>query len=142
MAFLPADLEVPTLLETDHFRLRPTSGGSPTRAGSPSRTGQLLGPGQPGQGVHDQVDGVATAVPPASYAEADVPRRWSNAVMDQERRPESLPGVVLDAYWTSLAHDPLSTLLLTGLLSLGGVLVVLLGHIVADLVGQLVRLLS
>lgn len=62
--------------------------------------------------------------------------------MDQERRPENLLGVVLDAYWTSLAHDPLSTLLLTGLLALGGVLVVLLGHIVADLVSQLVRLLT
>jgi putative lipase involved disintegration of autophagic bodies len=63
-------------------------------------------------------------------------------VMDQERRPESLFGVVLDAYWTSLAHDPLSTLLLTGLLSLGGVLVVLLGHIVGDLAAQLVRALA
>ena len=30
--------------------------------------------------------------------------------MDQERRPENLLGVVLDAYWTSLASDPLSTL--------------------------------
>ena len=46
--------------------------------------------------------------------------------MDQERRPENLLGVLLDAYWTSLAHDPLPALLLTGLLSLGGVLVVLL----------------
>jgi hypothetical protein len=62
--------------------------------------------------------------------------------MEQDRRPQSLLGVVLDAYWTSLAHDPLSTLLLTGLLALGGVLVVLLGHIVGDLVGQLVQLLS
>ena len=62
--------------------------------------------------------------------------------MDQERRPESLFGVVLDAYWTSLAHDPLSTLLLTGLLSLGGVLVVLLGHIVGDLAVQLVQAVS
>jgi hypothetical protein len=62
--------------------------------------------------------------------------------MDQKRRPQSLFGVVLDAYWTSLAQDPLATLLLTGLLSLGGVLVVLLGHIVGDLVAQLVRLLS
>ena len=53
--------------------------------------------------------------------------------MDPQRRPENLLGVLLDAYWTSLAHDPLSTLLLTGLLSLGGVLVVLLGHIVGDL---------
>jgi hypothetical protein len=62
--------------------------------------------------------------------------------MDQDRRPENLLGVVLDAYWTSLAHDPLSTLLLTALLSLSGVLVVLLAHILGDLVGQLVRLLS
>jgi hypothetical protein len=62
--------------------------------------------------------------------------------MDQERRPENLLGVLLDAYWTSLASDPLSTLLLTGLLSLGGVLVLFLGHIVGDLVGQLTQLLS
>jgi hypothetical protein len=61
--------------------------------------------------------------------------------MDQERRPQNLLGVVLDAYWTSLAHDPLSTLLLTGLLSLAGVLVVFLAHIVGDLAAQLVRLL-
>jgi hypothetical protein len=62
--------------------------------------------------------------------------------MDQERRPENLLGVVLDAYWTSLASDPLSTLLLTALVSLGGVLVVLLGQIVGDLVAQLVGVLS
>jgi hypothetical protein len=62
--------------------------------------------------------------------------------MDQERRPENLLGVVLDAYWTSLASDPLSTLLLTAMVSLGGVLVVLLGQIVGDLVAQLVRVLS
>ena len=62
--------------------------------------------------------------------------------MDQERRPENLLGVVLDAYWTSLASDPLSTLLLTALASLGGVLVVLLGQIVGDLVAQLVWVLS
>jgi hypothetical protein len=62
--------------------------------------------------------------------------------MDQERRPENLLGVVLDAYWTSLANDPLAALLLTGLLALAGVLVVLLGHIVVDLAGQLVRTLS
>jgi hypothetical protein len=62
--------------------------------------------------------------------------------MDEERRPQNLLGVVLDAYWTSLAHDPLSTLLLTALLSLGGILVVLLAHILGDLAGQLVRLLS
>ena len=59
--------------------------------------------------------------------------------MDQDRRPENLLGVVLDAYWTSLANDPLASLLLTGLLALAGVLVVLLGHIVVDLAGQLVR---
>jgi hypothetical protein len=69
-------------------------------------------------------------------------RRRSNAAMNQERRPENLLGVLLDAYWTSLAQDPFSTLLLTALLSLGGVLVVLLGHIVVDQAGQLVRLLS
>jgi hypothetical protein len=62
--------------------------------------------------------------------------------MDQDRHPENLPGMLLDAYWTSLAHDPLSTLLLTALLSLGGVLVVLLGHILGDLAGQLAGLLS
>jgi hypothetical protein len=62
--------------------------------------------------------------------------------MDHERRPEHLLGVVLDAYWTSLASDPLSTLLLTALVSLGGVLVVLLGQIVGDQVVQLVRVLS
>jgi hypothetical protein len=62
--------------------------------------------------------------------------------MDTDRRPESLLGVVLDAYWTSLAHDPLPALLLTGLLSLAGVLVVLLGQIVVDLAGQLARALT
>jgi hypothetical protein len=72
----------------------------------------------------------------------DEPRRWSNAAMDQPRRPENLLGLLLDAYWTSLGSDPVSTLLLTAMLSLGGVLVVLLGHIVADQVGQLARLLS
>jgi hypothetical protein len=62
--------------------------------------------------------------------------------MDHDRRPENLLGVVLDAYWTSLASDPLAALLLTGLLSLGGVLVVLLGHIAVDVVGRLVQALS
>ena len=61
--------------------------------------------------------------------------------MDQDRRPEHLLGVLLDAYWTSLASDPLPALLLTGLLSLAGVLVVLLGQIVGDLVVALVRAL-
>ena len=62
--------------------------------------------------------------------------------MDHDRRSEHLLAVLLDAYWTSLASDPLPALLLTGLLSLGGVLVVLLGHIVGDLVAQLVQALS
>jgi hypothetical protein len=57
--------------------------------------------------------------------------------MDQERRPENLFGVLLDAYWTSLASDPFSTLVLTALVSLAGVLVVFLGQIVGDLVAQL-----
>jgi len=61
--------------------------------------------------------------------------------MDEQRPPENLLGVLLEAYWTSLASDPLPALLLTGLLSLAGVLVVLLGHIVGDLVGQLLELL-
>jgi hypothetical protein len=62
--------------------------------------------------------------------------------MDHDRRPENLLGVVLDAYWTSLASDPLPALLLTGLLSLAGVLVVLLGHIAVDVGGRLVQALS
>jgi hypothetical protein len=61
--------------------------------------------------------------------------------MDQDRGPEHLLGVLLDAYWTSLASDPLPALLLTGLLSLAGVLVVLLGQIIGDLVVALVRAL-
>jgi hypothetical protein len=62
--------------------------------------------------------------------------------MDHDRRPENLLGVVLDAYWTSLASDPLPALLLTGLLSLAGVLVVLVGHIAVDAVGRMVQALS
>ena len=62
--------------------------------------------------------------------------------MDHDRRPENLLGVVLDAYWTSLASDPLPVLLLTGLLSLAGVLIVLLGHIAVDVVAGLVQALS
>jgi hypothetical protein len=79
--------------------------------------------------------------PAASYPEPDNPRDGDRDV-DAERRPENLLGVVLDAYWTSLAHDPLPALLLTGLLSIGGVLAVLLGTIVVDLVGRLVYALS
>ena len=62
--------------------------------------------------------------------------------MDHDRRPENLLGVVLDAYWTSLASDPLPALLLTGLLSLAGVLVVLLGHILGGVAMGLVRALA
>ena len=62
--------------------------------------------------------------------------------MDQDRSPEHLLGVLLDAYWTSLASDPLPALLLTGLVSLGGVLTVLLGHIVGDLAAQVARVLA
>ena len=62
--------------------------------------------------------------------------------MDEQRRPENLLGVLLDAYWTSLAHDPLPALLLTGLLSLAGVLVVLLGQILGDLLGRLLAVLG
>ena len=62
--------------------------------------------------------------------------------MDHDRRPENLLGVVLDAYWTSLTSDPLPALLLTGLLSLAGVLVVLLGHIAVEVAGRLVQVLS
>ena len=61
--------------------------------------------------------------------------------MDEQRRPENLLGVLLDAYWTSLASDPLPALLLTALLSLAGVLAVLLGQIAVDLAGQLLSLL-
>jgi hypothetical protein len=61
--------------------------------------------------------------------------------VDGEGGPDSLVGVVLDAYWRSLANDPVPALLLTGLLSLAGVLAVLLGHIVVELTGPLVRAL-
>jgi len=43
--------------------------------------------------------------------------------------------VLLDAYWTSLADDPLSALLFTALMSLAGVLLVLLAHIGVYLFG-------
>jgi hypothetical protein len=62
--------------------------------------------------------------------------------VDEDRRPEHLLGVLLDAYWTSLASDPLPALLLTGLLSLAGVLVVLLGQIAVDLAVQVARVLA
>jgi hypothetical protein len=92
MAFLPADLEVPTLLETDRFRLRPISGGSPTRAGSPSRTGQLLDPGQPGQGVHDQVDGVATPSRPRRMLKRTYPADGAMLSWTRNGGPRACPG--------------------------------------------------
>jgi hypothetical protein len=49
--------------------------------------------------------------------------------------------VLLDAYWTSLADDPLSALLFTALMSLAGVLLFLLFHIAVYLFGQLVAVL-
>jgi hypothetical protein len=54
---------------------------------------------------------------------------------DRDRAPGNLLGVLLDAYWRSLADDPLSALLFTALLSLAGVLLVLLGHIAVYLLG-------
>jgi hypothetical protein len=45
--------------------------------------------------------------------------------------------VLLHAYWTALADDPLSALLFTALVSLAGVLLFLLGHIAVYLVAQL-----
>jgi hypothetical protein len=84
---------------------------------------------------------MTTAVGSVSYPEPDEPREKAPA-MDEERRPEHLLGVLLDAYWTSLASDPLPALLLTGLLSLAGVLVVLLGHIAVDLAAQVARVLA
>jgi hypothetical protein len=62
--------------------------------------------------------------------------------MDGDPRPQNLLGVLLDAYWTSLAQDPFPALLLTALVSLAGVLVVLLGHILGDVLGELVRALT
>jgi hypothetical protein len=56
---------------------------------------------------------------------------------DRDRGPSNLLGVLLDAYWRSLADDPLSALLFMALLSLAGVLLVLLGHIAVYLFGQL-----
>jgi hypothetical protein len=52
-----------------------------------------------------------------------------------DRGPRNLLGVLLDAYWTSLLDDPLSALLFTALLSLGGVLLFLLWHIGLYLIG-------
>ena len=84
---------------------------------------------------------MTTPVTPVPYPEPDEPLVKAGAVDQDRRRPEHLLGVLLDAYWSSLASDPLPALLLTGLLSLAGVLVVLLGHIVGDLAAQVLALL-
>ena len=55
--------------------------------------------------------------------------------------PRSLLAVLLDAYWRSLADDPLATLLLMALLSLAGVLLVLLWHVAVYLFAQLAAVL-
>jgi hypothetical protein len=55
--------------------------------------------------------------------------------------PRNLLAVLFDAYWRSLADDPLATLLLMALLSLAGVLLVLLWHVAAYLFGQLAAVL-
>ncbi len=62
--------------------------------------------------------------------------------MDQNGVPRTSSGWCSTPTGRRSPHDPLPTLLLTALVSLGGVLVVLLGHIVGDLVAQLVRVLS
>jgi hypothetical protein len=54
---------------------------------------------------------------------------------DRDRGPSNLLGVLLDAYWRSLADDPLSALLFTAFVSLAGVLLVLLWHIAVYLLG-------
>jgi len=59
----------------------------------------------------------------------------------RDRGPRNLLGVLLDAYWTSLADDPLSALLFTALTSLAGVLLFLLAHIAVYLLGQLMAVL-
>jgi hypothetical protein len=65
------------------------------------------------------------------------PPPTSSLVADRDRGPENLVGVLLAAYWTSLADDPLPALLFTALVSVAGVLLVLLGSIAVYLFGQL-----
>lgn len=60
---------------------------------------------------------------------------------DRPRGPRNLLAVLFDAYWRSLADDPLATLLLMALLSLAGVLLVLLWHVAVYLFGQLAAVL-
>jgi hypothetical protein len=57
------------------------------------------------------------------------------------RGPSNLLAVLFDAYWRSLADDPLATLLLMALVSLAGVLLFLLWHVAVYLLGQLAALL-
>jgi hypothetical protein len=60
---------------------------------------------------------------------------------DRAGGPRNLLAVLLDAYWRSLADDPLATLLLMALLSLAGVLLVLLWHVAVYLFAQLAAVL-
>jgi len=55
--------------------------------------------------------------------------------------PRNLLAVLFDAYWRSLADDPLATLLLMALLSLAGVLLVLLWYVAVYLFAQLAAVL-
>lgn len=60
---------------------------------------------------------------------------------DRPRGPRNLLAVLFDAYWRSLADDPLATLLLMALLSLAGVLLVLLWYVAVYLFAQLAAVL-
>jgi hypothetical protein len=84
-------------------------------------------------GVLAQLAAAAAGVALACWLLARGRRRTRGA-----RGPQSLVAVVLEAYWTSLADDPLAALLFTALASLAGVLLVLLGQVVVQLLGELV----
>lgn len=60
---------------------------------------------------------------------------------DRPRGPRNLLAVLFDAYWRSLADDPLATLLLMALLSLAGVLLVLLWYVAVYLFAQVAAVL-
>jgi hypothetical protein len=64
-----------------------------------------------------------------------------SAMVGRDPGPENLPGMVLHAFWRSLADDPVVTLLFMALVSLGGVLLVLLGLVVVGLLGALLAML-
>jgi hypothetical protein len=68
-------------------------------------------------------------------------RRRRRREGDRPRGPRNLLAVLFDAYWRSLADDPLATLLLMALLSLAGVLLVLLWHVAVYLFAQLAAVL-